>query len=148
MTTMLFGRVRDLLLLVHGADNPTDEDWVPYVDFVRAAQSSATPVTALLVTTHGGAPNAGQRKAILDAAGARTAITCVCTNSLLARGVLTAISWLHKDPMYALRLEEIDRALELLRVPREQWPDAKSALAALEQRLMRASGPAGKRAQP
>jgi hypothetical protein len=116
MTTMLFERVRNVLVLVHGAENPSEDEWNSYVRFVHDAQLSATPMTGLFVTTHGGAPNAVQRKSITEAAGPGDPVICVCTDSVIARGVLTAIGWIYHAPMHAFRLDEVDRALEALKV--------------------------------
>lgn len=135
MTTMLFERVGDLLVLVHGVQNPSETEWNAYVEYARAAVHSAQPLTALLVTTLGGSPNASQRKAILTAGGAKLVPTCVCTDSMVARGVITAISWLSSVSMHALPLHDIESALRVLEVPVQHHPAVKAVVQRLQSQL-------------
>ncbi|MET0388009.1 MAG: hypothetical protein ABW321_18700 [Polyangiales bacterium] len=137
MKTLLFERVHDLAVVVHSAENPSDEEWAQYARFLHEIQSSASPVKGLLVTTLGGAPNAIQRKAVLDAVGANQAATSVCTDSLIARGVLTALRWLHREPMHAFRLDEVTRAIEALPVSRERLGDACAVVVRLQTQLQK-----------
>jgi hypothetical protein len=132
---MLFERVGDLLVLVHGAQNPSHTEWHAYVEYAHAAVRGGKPLTALLVTTLGGSPNAAQRRAILTAGGERLVPTCVCTDSKVARGVITALRWLASVPMHALPLNDIEAALHLLEVPAEQHVAVKSVLGRLQSQL-------------
>lgn len=135
MSTMLFERVGDVLVLVHGAADPRETEWNAYVEYARAAVHGGQPLTGLLVTTLGGSPNASQRKAILTAGGDRLVPTCVCTDSKVARGVITAIRWLASVPMHALPLNDIETALQLLSVPAEQHAAVRSVLQRLQSQL-------------
>lgn len=135
MNTLLFERVHDLLILVHGTENPRDVEWDVYLRFVQETQRGPAPLSGLLVCTWGGAPNAVQRRAVLAAAEPRPSATCVCTDSVIARGVVTAMSWLNRQPMYAFRLDEVDLALDTLKVPREQRCEALAVLARLQAQL-------------
>jgi hypothetical protein len=139
MPTMLYQRVRDLLIVAHSADDPSPSEWSKYTRSIQAAQRSDTPLTGILVTTLGGTPNPKQRAAVLAAIGAQAVVTCVCTNSLLARGVLTAMSWIGKHPMHAFPLLDVDRALEALGASPELRQEAKGALAQLQAQLIRAA---------
>lgn len=56
MTTMLFERAGDVL--VHGDQAPSEAEWNAYVELASSSQRSDKPVSGLLVTTFGGAPNA------------------------------------------------------------------------------------------
>jgi hypothetical protein len=132
---MLFERVGDVLVLVHGAQNPRDSEWNAYVEYARAAVHGGQPLTALLVTTLGGSPNASQRKAILAAGGDKLVPTCVCTDSRVARGVITAIRWVASVPMHALPLTDIEMALQLLDVPAQQHAAVRSVLQRLQSQL-------------
>jgi hypothetical protein len=113
-------------------------EWNAYVEYAHAAVHSAQPLTGLLVTTLGGSPNASQRKAILTAGGAKLVPTCVCTDSLIARGVITAISWLSSVSMDALPLNDLDTALRVLEVPGQHHPAVKAAVQRLQSQLYRA----------
>lgn len=128
---MLFERVRDLLVLVHGVQNPSEAEWNAYVEYARAGIYGDKPLTRLLVTTLGGSPNASQRRALLIAGGSKLVPTCVCTDSTVARGVITAIGWLASAPVHALSLGDIEPALHLLDVPAQHHP----AVIAVVQRL-------------
>ena len=61
---MLFERVGDILILVHGTEAPSDGEWQSYVSAVHLGLHNDPPLTGCLVTTRGGAPNAGQRKVL------------------------------------------------------------------------------------
>ena len=131
MTTMLFERVGAVVVLVHGREDPSDPEWDAYVAFATAALHGGAAPSGLLVTSLGGSPNAGQRKAIVAVADKQPVTTCVCTDSLIARGVVTAIRWLRAEPMHALPLHDLKGALRLLRVP----TDKQDAVIAVVQRL-------------
>lgn len=135
MTTMLFERVGDVLVLVHGDQDPSDVEWNSYVELANNSQRGESPVGGLLVTTFGGAPNAVQRKAIVEVGAIRRVVTCVCTNSVIARGVITAIRWLLDAPMHGLRLDQVDEALLLLGVPAQEHPVVKAVVSRLQSQL-------------
>ena len=132
---MLFERVGQVLVLAHGAKDPSDAEWNEYAASFESCQRSEAPVSGLLVVTQGGAPNAGQRKAVIAIAALRPLTTCVCTNSMVARGVITALRWLSDAPMHGLRLDEIDTALRLLNVPAQAHADVKAVVARLQRQL-------------
>lgn len=136
---MLFERVRDLVIVTHGPEHPSVPEWNAYTRYLHVAQRSDKPLTGILVTTLGGSPDPKQRAAVLEAITPHPVITCVCTNSVLARGVLTAMSWLGKHPMHAFRLAEIDRALETLRAPPDLQVEARALLAQLQMQLTKAA---------
>ena len=131
MTTMLFERIGDVIVLVHNSKHPSEDEWSRYVNAVDICQRSPQQLRGVLVTSLGGAPNTGQRKAIVTAAGPQLFVTCVCTDSMVARGVITAINWLYAARVHALPFHAIDPALEILKVPLDERP----ALKALAQRL-------------
>jgi hypothetical protein len=139
MTTMLYQRVRDLAIVTHSAEDPSAAEWSAYTRYLHVAQRSDRPLTGILVTTLGGSPNAKQRAAVLEAITPHPVVTCVCTNSVLARGVLTAMSWLGKHPMHAFRLLEIDRALSILGAPPDLQGEAMGVLARLQAQLTKAA---------
>jgi hypothetical protein len=135
MTTMLFERVGDVIVLVHGAHNPSDSDWNAYIEYGRAALFGSKPPIGLLVTTFGGSPNASQRRAVLAAVGSKIVPACVCTDSVVARGVITAFSWITTSGMHALPLNDLDAALRLLKVPDQQHPAIKATIQRLQSQL-------------
>ena len=134
MRSMLVERVAGLIVAVHDERNPNDAEWNEYVALVRESVSGGY-FRGVLATSLGGAPNAGQRKALQTVADAQTYRTCICTDSVVARGVIIAINWLFSTPMHALAYKEIDRALELLQVPAGERSVAKAAVVRLQAAL-------------
>lgn len=135
LRTMLFERVGDILILVHGTEAPSDGEWQSYVSAVHLGLHNDPPLTGCLVTTRGGAPNAGQRKVLLDTAAAKPVPTCVCTDSRTARAVVTAVSRVYSARMHALRMNEVERALKLLGLPEALQTAALKAVTRLQNEL-------------
>lgn len=132
LKTMQVDRVGDLLIVAHGRENPSDDEWNEHM---AATDTVRNKFRGVLVTSLGGGPNAGQRKTLLDLAGSQTYLTCICTDSIVARGVITAFNWLSPAPMHALPYAQIDRALEILEVPVVERGDVKQAVARLHGKL-------------
>jgi hypothetical protein len=132
---MLFERVGDILILVHGAEAPSDAEWQSYVSAAHLGLHNDPPLTGYLVTTEGGTPNAGQRKVWLDTAAGKPVPSCICTDSRLARGLVTAVSRVYPARMHALRLHEVERALKLLGVPGALQAEALKTVARLQSEL-------------
>ena len=96
------------LVVVHGATHPSDADWEIYL---AALRQNKDVIEAQLIVTDGGSPNSAQRRASLDlAAGRPMPSTAVVTSSVLARGVVAALSWFMKDRIRAFRRNEFDEA--------------------------------------
>jgi hypothetical protein len=134
--TMQVDRVGGLLIVAHGRANPSDEEWNEHMAVTETARYK---FRAVLVTSLGGGPNAGQRKTLLDLAGGQTYLTCICTDSIVARGVITAFNWLSPAPMHALPYDQIERALEVLEVPVGERAEVKQAVARLHAALAASS---------
>jgi hypothetical protein len=145
MKTMLIEHVVGLIVVAHGVASPSDEDWDEYVELVRAGLSDRRSFRGVLATTLGGAPNAIQRKALQAVADSQPYRTCICTDSVIARGVIIAINWLFSTPMHALPYNDIDRALDLLDVPQGERSVTKATVARLHATL-RESSPARRNA--
>ena len=105
MAVEMVGRT---LVVVHGATHPSDADWEIYLEALRRNKDV---IEAQLIVTDGGSPNSAQRRASLDvAAGGPVPPTAVVTSSVLARGVVAALSWFMKDRILAFRPNEFDDA--------------------------------------
>lgn len=135
MRTMLVERVVGLIVVAHDQTNPSDADWDEYVKLVTACLGDRSYFLGVLVTSLGGAPNAGQRKVLQDVADSQPYRTCICTDSVVARGVVIAINWLFSTPMHALPYNDIDRALELLAVPLGERSVVKATVARMHAAL-------------
>jgi hypothetical protein len=132
MSLMLMELVAGLIVVAHDEGNPSDRDWDAYMALVTKCTSEPSYFRGVLVTTRGGAPNAGQRKALQVIADAQPYRTCVCTDSVVARGVIIAINWLFRTPVHALPYKELNRALEILDMPLGERSVAKAAILRLQ----------------
>lgn len=104
--------VGSTLVVVHDATHPSDSDWQIYLDAIRANQDV---ITAQLIVTDGGSPNAAQRRASLEyARGRPVPATAVISGSVLVRGVVSALSWFMKDRIRAFARDEFDEACEFV----------------------------------
>lgn len=113
--TLLFERLADLVLLVHGESEPTDEEWDGYVSMLQDT-SRAHGAIRLLVLTDGAGPNVTQRKRISEFEGDLS--TTVVTRSRVARGIVTAIGWLGAN-IKAFPPEQIGDAFRYLDITDE-----------------------------
>jgi hypothetical protein len=132
---MLFERVGDIFVVVHLTEDPTDAEWEHYASAVHEALHGTPPLTGVLVTTRGAAPNAGQRRSLVEAVGKKPVSTCVCSDSRVVRGVITALHWLYASPTHALPYDDVERGLKMLNVPLALYPAAKQLVARLQSEL-------------
>lgn len=88
---MNWRRMGRLVVTVHTAQTPSDEDWGQYMAQVDAYLPLEDQ--RILVVSAGGSPNSAQRKMMTDAlAGARVPVAII-TESLVMRGAGIAVSW-------------------------------------------------------
>lgn len=102
------------LVVVHGVTHPSDTDWEIYLDALRR---NADLIDSQLVVTEGGSPNSAQRKTSLELASGkweRLPPTAVVTSSVLARGAVTALSWIMKERIRAFSRAEFDEACSFI----------------------------------
>ncbi len=84
---------RRIVILVHNKDTPSDEEWTRYCEDVQRWRKS---VEGILVVSEGGGPNTMQRGSLETALGEDfTGKTAVVTLSRIARGIVTALSWVN-----------------------------------------------------
>ena len=112
---VLFQRmVGDVRLVLQGAGRPSDEE----IDLhIAEAVAMSHFVRAVLVIAEGpdaAGPNAAQR-AKMARAGLLRVPTAVVTDSVLARGVMTAVSWFG-GPIKGFAPEQLFHAFEFLKV--------------------------------
>ncbi|HMI88779.1 MAG TPA: hypothetical protein VK550_32090 [Polyangiaceae bacterium] len=111
---LLQALVGDVRLVLQGVGRPTDAE----VDqHVYEALGMAGSVRAVLVVTEGreaAGPDARQRQK-LARAGLLRIPTAVVTESMLARGVMTAVSWLG-GPIKGFAPDHLSTALDFLKV--------------------------------
>jgi hypothetical protein len=118
MKTAAYGRVGDCFILVLGKVPPADADINPYLAFVRGAiRPDMKP--RVCVQSYGGGLSPKQRQALneLTAPFAKVARIAVLTDSAVARGVVTAMSWFAKEVYQAFSLSDLNAALDFLQIP-------------------------------
>src|SRR5580700_663486 len=93
MKNMAFKVIDRLFLVVFGASNPTDDEWVDYLDVTR---QHGIDRTTQLIFTDGGGPTSTQRKYLNDLLAGRTVPVAVISASATIRGVVTALSWFNR----------------------------------------------------
>lgn len=100
------------MILVCGVAPPSDQDWGQLASVMGKNLHDRALVLSL-----GGGPSAKQRKQLMDASHGRAAqIPCaILTDSVMVRGITTAISWFVPE-VRSFRPEEIEPALQYLRV--------------------------------
>jgi hypothetical protein len=104
------------LVVVHNARQPNDDDWAL---FMLTWGERWDTIAAQLVVTDGGGPNATQRRkalALLTSRQGGHPQTAVVTSSIMARGVVTAMSWFIKDRIRAFPQRQLAEACTFLGV--------------------------------
>ena len=129
MKNMAFKVVDRLFIVVYGAANPTDEEWVNYLKIV---ERHGIDRTMQLILTDGGGPSSTQRKYLNELLAGRTVPVAILTGSTTIRGTVTALSWFNRKirafpptglrdaiaylEIPATRTELIEREMEKLRL--------------------------------
>jgi hypothetical protein len=108
----------DIILAVHNEEPPTNEEWTPYVDFANTREGQR--VVLSVVYSDGGGPNAKQRQLMLKARQAERVPSVIISSSIVARGIITALTWLGKSNVTACAPDDLTRlnALTALDRPR------------------------------
>ncbi len=122
---------RQVIVLVHTKDSPTDEEWKAYCDDARKWR---TQIRGILVLSEGGGPNSVQRGELEVALDRPEAKTAVVTLSRVARGIVTAMSWF-TPKIKAFSTLQIPAALEYLDVPPRSHDSIGTAIKALRVEL-------------
>jgi hypothetical protein len=91
---MGFAAVDDLVVAVHSAAPPSEEEWAGYIATMRKIGPEKV---CGLAFTDGGAPDSKQRKLLNDVLGGRPRIAAVVSGSTLVRSVVTALTWFNPD---------------------------------------------------
>ncbi len=97
-------------ILVVGPNTPDDDEWDGICNIMRNNVHDRA-----VVVTDGGGPTARQRKVLIDAASGRKVPTSVLTDSVMVRGITTAMSWFVPE-VRAFRPTELQAALDYLKI--------------------------------
>lgn len=116
------GRV---LLGVHHQTTPTDEEWARWI--ALAVDSGAGGVRTIVESGGSGGPNAKQRRALAEALRGMDIRSAVLTDSMVVRGIATAIAWLNV-PLRAFAPGQHQEAADYLGLDVEELQWALSEL--------------------
>jgi len=94
-TGIFRGAAASIVVVVHNATSPTDEEWARYVENIGACLGDDG--ASGLAVTDGGGPNALQRGQINDALDGRRARSSVISSNIAVRGIVTALRWFNPD---------------------------------------------------
>jgi hypothetical protein len=128
---MVYSTAERVLIGVHSARDPSDDDWRGWLERVRDAPGDKPNV---FVYTAGGAPNSKQRKALFEAAGDRGFRASIVSPSRVALAIGTAISWFYRD-LRTFSPAQVDRALGYLELDEHAAEAVLRAARALAQEL-------------
>lgn len=134
MSSMAFRIVNGVCVVVHSAESASDAEWDHYVDTLSRR---AADFQGVLVLTYGGAPTGHQRERVLKA-WLRTPYRpsfAVLTNSLFARAVVNALSWVVRERIKAFDESDLDGAFAYLALNRAQREAVIATLASLKRTL-------------
>jgi hypothetical protein len=119
----------DVVLAVHNVRNPNREEWDAYLEMMSSVKEAFGGDCARfrqLIFTDGGAPNAAQRKAVVDIARGLTNVdqirVVIISRSVVARGIVTAFRWLG-FPLRSFAPDELDEAFAFLAVSKAEAVD-------------------------
>jgi hypothetical protein len=100
--TMAMRRFDRVVLAVHDAAPPTDDEWLRWIALCLERKGAELRV---MVESLGGGPSPKQRKELADLLSGEDLRSAILTDSIVTRGVVTAISWLN----ISLRAFELDQ---------------------------------------
>lgn len=137
-----YGQVGSCFIYASSKSPPAAADWETYIAFFRKALSApgGPPLMdgtlTVLVYERTSGPNAAQRKQLNDLVSALPLRVAVVTNSAIARGVLTAMSWFAKGKGYhPFTPDEVEQALEFLKIDAAAAGNVRSHLRDLLRQL-------------
>lgn len=111
-----------IVCALHSKRSPSDAEWDEYLGHVRDAREltrgGISAVNAVVVTD-GGAPDAAQRKRLADVVRGWEPLAAVISESLLVRGVVTALAWLGMSVRF-FPVNEVSAALSWAAVPESE----------------------------
>jgi hypothetical protein len=119
-----------LMLAVYGADTPGSAEWKEYC----SVMSTMGETDNMLIFSAGGGPNLMQRRDLEQITNRLRGSVAVVTASRVARGIVTAISWLKKE-IKAFNPEQRQDAFTFLHLTPPQAEEALSMAIKLSKEL-------------
>ena len=127
-----FGQVH---LAIQRGESVSDAVWN---EWLASLQQDPDGRLRLLVESHGGGPNAKQRKQFVDAMRGRDLRIAVLTDSPISRGMVTAVSWLGQ-PLRSFRVAQLAEAIAWLDLTPSEGEQLRVELAKLRRQMPRAA---------
>jgi hypothetical protein len=112
---MLWGEKCDVVIGVHTEQAPSNSEWDGWIELCA---KRAPNRLGFLIFTDGGGPSSVQRSKLSRIPELKTIPSAVVTSSAVARGIVTAVSWLGTK-VRAFAPVNLRDALAYLRVPTE-----------------------------
>jgi len=124
--------VDGVLLVVHGHEPPSDEEWEEYLGQVKLVVATGRP--RAIAVTEGGAPSFSQRSQLNRILRGTRAVGAVVSDSGLVRGIVTALSWFNHG-VRSFSPDEFEAACAHLGVAAGQLEKLRGRLDALREAL-------------
>ena len=112
---MCHGMVDRVIIAVHNEDVPTKNEWDSYL-YTEEEAIKINKITGIFVYTSGEGPSSVQRKQLAALLGKyKINIPCsVVTDSVLGRGIVTAVSWFAGKHVRSFSSLEMKQAMDHL----------------------------------
>lgn len=143
-TTVAFAKVHSCVVFLL-VSTPSDADWSSYISFLKANLVPGASVGCLAVIGSGGAPTPTQRTQLNEvlAPFSGSLRSAVITDSMIHRGVVTALGWFHQSAFKAFEPSREHDALTFLGISPSAASDVRVTLAGLRARLAGRQGGLG-----
>jgi len=82
-----------LLLVVFGVHDPTDDEWIA---FLQGVERHGFNRTVVLIVTYGGSPTRVQRRYLDELLAGRSIPVAVMSDRTAIQGVVTVLSWFNR----------------------------------------------------
>lgn len=128
--TVLYRRVGRVFVGVHGETNPSEADWA---DMMKAMRS-AVGLGCVLIYSAGATLNATQRSEAAAAIKKHNARVVLITDSILARGAVTAIGWI-AGSIKAFSPAQLQQGINYLQLSTLERSQVQSTVAELRAQL-------------
>jgi hypothetical protein len=138
MKSLAFGKIGGCIVFVGGKRPYDDGEWEAYVKFIKGEFIPGSKPICLVHADSAG-PTAEQRQIVNEVIGPvkKEVKAAVMTSSQIARGIVTAMSWMY--PVYrAFSPSQVDEAIAFLGVAEPSVPAVKQLLADLKIEVQRA----------
>jgi hypothetical protein len=132
MTSMLWEIRGTLEITVHGSSTPTGQEWDEYLRHIDTTMGIRG--LRVIVYSHGGGPDGGQRRKLIEKMQFQTHPVAHFTNNLITRGIGTAIGWFNRG-LKVFKLEELEEGYRFLQLTDEERHFADACIQRLSRKL-------------